>query len=123
MNAAELLAELREAGVVLSIDGDRLAVNAPRGTLDDSRRAALVTHKSELLGLLDAERCGRESEAVAYRWATITLIWPATSTVPCPRGKWRRLVNGEIEAEYTREELRLALAAAGVDIIAIERGQ
>jgi len=42
----------------------------------------------------------------------ITMVWPPDSPIGCPVGRWRRQENGEIEARYTRVELKLALALA-----------
>jgi len=44
---------------------------------------------------------------------TIRMVWPADSLVGCPVDRWQRRENGEIEAEYTRDELELAVALAG----------
>ena len=41
---------------------------------------------------------------------TITVLWPSYAPIGCPVGRWRRLESGEIEAEYTRDELELAVA-------------
>ncbi len=55
MIAAAFLADLRSRGVHLDGGGDRLCYDAPAGVLTDSDRAAIVTHKAELLALLAAE--------------------------------------------------------------------
>lgn len=56
MKLRELLDELASRGVGLVADGDRLAVRAQEGVLDEALVAAIRDHKSDLLGLL------RESE-------------------------------------------------------------
>lgn len=53
MSAYDLLSELRRAGVVVKASGnDRLVVDAPKGALTPDLRAALATHKKELLAIL-----------------------------------------------------------------------
>jgi thioesterase domain-containing protein/aryl carrier-like protein len=56
LTALELLAELREAGVQIEADGDRLRVAAPKNALSDAMRAAIAAHKAELLRFLAPER-------------------------------------------------------------------
>ncbi len=56
MTAASLLHELRDAGVALVIDGDRLRVTAPSGTLTADRRDAIARCRDELLALVGSER-------------------------------------------------------------------
>jgi len=48
----ELLRALAARGVRLSLDGERVKVDAPRGALDDELRAALVEHKLALVARL-----------------------------------------------------------------------
>lgn len=55
MTPAELLAALRERGVVLRDDGGSLRV-APASALTDEQRALLCQHAPELLALLRAPR-------------------------------------------------------------------
>jgi thioesterase domain-containing protein len=47
-----LLSTLRERGVRLSVEDDRLKIDAPAGVLDDDLRAQLAAHKEELVALL-----------------------------------------------------------------------
>src|SRR5260370_19149356 len=56
MTAQNLLYQRREKGVELKTsDGDRLVIDAPKGTITDELRDALKTHKSELLQILRSE--------------------------------------------------------------------
>nr|UYH37518.1 amino acid adenylation domain-containing protein [Myxococcaceae bacterium MCy9487] len=48
----EVLSELRQKGITLHMEGDRLRCRAPRGALDARMRAALEEHKEELLAFL-----------------------------------------------------------------------
>jgi TubC N-terminal docking domain/Zinc-binding domain of primase-helicase len=52
MSVTDLLNELMWRGVVLTAYGDRLHVDAPKGTLTAELRRAMVQHKTELLKLL-----------------------------------------------------------------------
>ena len=49
-----LLQRLDALGVTVSVDGDRLKLNAPKGVIDDGLRTLIGTHK-------DCNRCGRRS--------------------------------------------------------------
>ncbi len=64
MTAHELLSQLRAKGVELqSSGGDRLVIDAPKGTVTEELRAALSANKAELLQILNAEA----AEAAAPR--------------------------------------------------------
>src|SRR5262245_50769883 len=52
MRVAEFVSDLRKLDVRLSVNGQRLRVNAPQGVLTDSLRAQLAEHKQELLEFL-----------------------------------------------------------------------
>ncbi len=47
--AALLLAELRDAGTLLSVEAGRLRIRAPRGVLNATRLAAIEAHRDALL--------------------------------------------------------------------------
>jgi hypothetical protein len=74
--ANSLLAKLRNAGMVLSREGDQLVV-VPRHRLDDDLRAAIRNGKTELLAALADEQISRSDNgddlearilAMAKRW-------------------------------------------------------
>jgi hypothetical protein len=65
MNTRALLDELRDLGVNLAADGDRLHVDAPAGSITKQMRAALVENKSSLLELLEWE--WRKLEAAGFK--------------------------------------------------------
>ena len=73
MTAHDLLSQLRERGVeVKTSGGDRLVVDAPRGTITEDLRSALAAHKGEILQILKAEQArnglaGAVSEAPEIR--------------------------------------------------------
>lgn len=69
MTAEELTREVRRAGVVLKINGDRLSVDAPKGTLTDSVVHALKENKPAILALLAAEEAAQLAEYGLVRCA------------------------------------------------------
>ena len=77
MTAAELLAELRRRGVKLTVNGDRLRYEAPRGALTPELLEAMRQHKPELLRLLSRPPipqdvvAGVEAALRAGRWVRI----------------------------------------------------
>jgi TubC N-terminal docking domain len=70
MNARALLKELRGMGVALQAEGLQLHVDAPAGALSGKTRAALLTHKRELVRLLTWEQ--RRLEEADRRGLLIT---------------------------------------------------
>ena len=60
MTAIDLLRQLRDRNVTLSVDGDELAVTAPKGALSSDLHAKLIEYKSELIGLLGGSGGERE---------------------------------------------------------------
>ena len=52
MKLIDLLSELRTRGVVITVEGDRLHCNSPKGVLTPEIRKELADHKSEILRLL-----------------------------------------------------------------------
>ena len=54
MTARELLTELKQKGVDIKANGDRLVIDAPKGAITPELRTSLAQHKSDLLALLNA---------------------------------------------------------------------
>ena len=52
MSIAAFVSDLRKLDVRLSVKGQRLRLNAPKGVLTDSLRAQIAEHKQELLQFL-----------------------------------------------------------------------
>lgn len=52
MNVLDLLSQLRRAGILLSLDGDKLKIKAPPGALTDAIKEQLKQHKAELIEFL-----------------------------------------------------------------------
>jgi thioesterase domain-containing protein len=62
---AELLAELRRRDVHVSLDADRLRLNAPAGALTDAQKRELSERKPEIIAFLrDAERLSTQQRAI-----------------------------------------------------------
>jgi hypothetical protein len=94
MTAQNLLSQLREKGVELkTIDGDRLVIDAPKGTITDELRDALKTHKSELLQILKSENAPKppavaapeaEPQVAEKPAATVSSVSPTEKQVATP---------------------------------------
>lgn len=72
MNARALLEDLRNQGVCLEVDGERLMVDAPAGAITDEIRTNLAEHKPKLLKLLGWERHKLEKtnrRGLVIRWS------------------------------------------------------
>ena len=62
MTARELLAQLEADDVRLTIKGDRLVLNAPKGVLSPERIEEIRPYKPELLAIVSERRCQPASE-------------------------------------------------------------
>jgi hypothetical protein len=72
VNPAELLDDLRSQGVSLEVDGERLLVDAPAGTITDEIKATLTEVKPNLLKLLTWEQRKLEKadrRGLLIRWS------------------------------------------------------
>src|SRR5262249_27179616 len=65
MTAITLLDEPRTKGVHLTVEGEHLAVDAPRGILTDDVRQAIRQHKAALLALLAMPAAANDAAATA----------------------------------------------------------
>ena len=65
MTATALLAALRTKGVHLTIAGEHVAVDAPKGVLTDDVRQTIRQHKQELLALLSQPMPAHDAAATA----------------------------------------------------------
>lgn len=102
MQGYELVNLLADRGFSLHVEGDRLAVS-PASRLTDDIRKAIRAHKAELLELLRRDT-----------WERVTLVWPAHQQgVVTIGGQWQRLPSGEVEATYTREQLKFVNRVMG----------
>jgi len=75
VTANDVLTAAQTAGIVLEARGDRLHVEAPRGTLTPKLRDALAQRKAELLAALDLERPVTLRGGVAVPLAALRLAW------------------------------------------------
>jgi thioesterase domain-containing protein len=64
IEARELLQDLIRRGVVLSADGERLRVNAPRGAITAAMQAVISDKKADLLFLLNQTPARLDSESI-----------------------------------------------------------
>ena len=78
MSARELLLQLREKGVEVKANGDRLVIDAPRGAITPDLRDALSANKAELLQILTAPPI----ERTAPRPEPVSAQEPVASTEP-----------------------------------------
>ena len=65
MTATRLLDALRTKGVQLTVEGDQLAIDAPKGVLTDDVRQAIRTQKAALLALLAQPAPAHDTPATA----------------------------------------------------------
>ncbi len=122
MSVAELLGTLAAAGVQLRADGDRLVVNAPKGSLSSDIAGRIKAHKTEILEVLSELGSSARSEEEPIRpmgeGATGTLsigqnrLWlveqmhPDTAAHNLP-GTWS--LTGKMDVE--------AMAGAALDFV------
>lgn len=83
-NINELLSRLRELGIRLQADKDRLKVDAPVGILSSSLREELLRHKSEIIRYFDSDEFLRPDDS---------------SPIPL------RSRDGELEVSFSQERL------------------
>ena len=107
MSMQALLRELDERGVILKRVGNRLTVDAPKGTITDSLRRELAACKSNIIAMLrreNAERAAKliqEREYVPIRSGTLggeIVLFIRDESVEIPE-RWRDAVT------YTLDEL------------------
>jgi len=78
MSARELLVQLREKGVDVKANGDRLVIDAPRGAITPDLREALTANKAELLQILNAPPMERAAPRPAAVQQSVASREPAT---------------------------------------------
>ena len=61
MNTLEFLSELRQLGIQINTDGDKLRCNAPKGQLTSSLRSELAERKAEIIALLQDSKLAGNS--------------------------------------------------------------
>lgn len=69
MTARALLADLADRDIRLSVAGDKLRINAPRGALTAELRQTLSEHKPELLEMLRQRTPGQYLASLSLRFA------------------------------------------------------
>ncbi len=68
MNATRLLADLQRRDVRLSVEDDRLVLDAPKGVVTPALREQLRNSKAEVIRLLIGAGDDRLTEAAIVRW-------------------------------------------------------
>ena len=58
MNALELIARLREAGIRISVQDGKIRLKAGKGALSDELKQQIIEHKQEIVALLGTEKDG-----------------------------------------------------------------
>jgi len=92
MTAQDLLTELERSGVAVSVAGDRLHVEAPRGVLTEDLRRLLAERKPELIAVLAVEAAWPPDshEAVRRFRRPEARLYPFLGrAVATPRGRGR----------------------------------
>src|SRR5215470_295158 len=85
MSPRELLVQLREKGVEVRSNGDRLIIDAPKGAITPDLRDALAANKAELLRILNTPPPGEKSAPPAIeRPVAPKPVKPPMQTVPPP---------------------------------------
>jgi hypothetical protein len=84
MTATGLLDELRTKGVHLTVAGEHLGVDAPKGVLTDDVRQAIRQHKQELLALLALSVPTNDTAATAPSTQEVCIHQEHVSLTPPP---------------------------------------
>jgi hypothetical protein len=77
MNASTLLADLHRRGIKLSVSGERLSIDAPKGSVTPDLRSALTEHKPDLIRLLT-----EDEHEVAWRAEFMRTQLPPSGPIP-----------------------------------------
>ena len=104
MNTLDLLAELKRLNVKVTINGDKLRLEAPAGVLTPEMKEAIRQQKPALIALLEAEEARRLLEVQG--WVVVyskaigeAVLWCRDEKVIIPT-RWRGAVR------YTLRELQ-----------------
>ena len=89
MTTYELIDDLRQHGVRLTIDGESLTVDAPKGILTGELQAALIEHKSIILIVLQGEALEAERQREGKELAELFELWESADDPTDPMWFWR----------------------------------
>src|SRR5256714_15478901 len=127
MTARELLTQLKTRGVEIKPNGDRLVMDAPKGTITPELRTALSKNKADLLTILNAPAVEEKPAAVAE-----TLLPPSilareklpklTEKEPAPSSVAEEIKTLENELARLRKEEEARRPETGSARLAGERG-
>jgi len=87
MSIAELLKNLRESGIELRLENDRLICNAPKGTMTSDTMSALKNRKAEIIAFLE--------QVATSKWSSLVSIQPKGNRRPffCFHGVGGNVLN------------------------------
>jgi len=104
MNTLDLLAELKRLNVKVTLNGDKLRLDAPKGVLTPELKEVVSQQKPALIALLEAEEARRLLEVQG--WVVVyskaigeAVLWCRDEKVIIPT-RWRGAVK------YTLQELQ-----------------
>lgn len=103
MGARDLLAELAGAGLIVTVEGDRLVIR-PASKLTDAMRAALRAEKPEVLALL-AQKQGPDARAFLVDASAVTWTDGDIAHFTARRTRLMRWGWPEADAERLAERL------------------
>lgn len=110
---AQFISNLRMAGIVLTVDGERIAVNAPKGAITPAIREELTARKQEILAFL-ADSTSSLSKAARRNTARTDL--------PLSRSQRRLWFMSQMYPESPVYNIVLGLRVVGdLDLTALER--
>ncbi|MFF0522328.1 non-ribosomal peptide synthase/polyketide synthase [Actinomadura nitritigenes] len=116
MNAVDLLTRLKDLGVGVQLDGDRLRLRAPQGVLTADLREELAAHRDDILAFLRQTTNGRDWSAQPIPQAP-----EGTSTV-LSFAQQRMWFLNRLHPENTEYNRPLAIQLTGpVDVTALQR--
>ncbi len=107
MTAEQLLHSLIEQGVLCAVEGDKLRIDAPRGTVSSGVLADLVKHKADLIKMLtDGADSHADREWARFKNAAVQLPdgegWTDPTAWPNGRPDW---LEGVMRAEASTPAL------------------
>ena len=89
MSPLDVLGRCLRAGIILTVDGGRLAYDAPAGALTHELLDALKAHKAAVIAILEDQRSAREPAALRLHRGGHCQICPGpVAYSQCPHDNW-----------------------------------
>jgi amino acid adenylation domain-containing protein len=108
----QFISDIRSAGVALTIDGDRIVVNAPKGAITPAMRDELIVRKPEIVAFLSSVAAS----------SSITNQTSALVALPLSRSQRRLWFMSQLYPENPVYNIVLGLKITGaLDLAALER--